>query len=82
LAERNADRSRDFIELSSRGKSSPGGSDSWIGEGIEVRRSVGRIDESYQNRKRGMVLPFEPLSLTFDEIRYAVDMPQVPSSFN
>ncbi|XP_062163334.1 pleiotropic drug resistance protein 1-like [Alnus glutinosa] len=76
LAERNADRSRDFIELSSKGKSSPGGSDSWIGEGIEVRRSVGRIDESYQNRKRGMVLPFEPLSLTFDEIRYAVDMPQ------
>ncbi|XP_050366568.1 pleiotropic drug resistance protein 1-like [Argentina anserina] len=25
---------------------------------------------------RGMVLPFEPLSITFDEIRYAVDMPQ------
>ena len=29
-----------------------------------------------------MVLPFEPLSLVFDEIRYAVDMPQVPSIFN
>lgn len=29
-----------------------------------------------------MVLPFEPLSLAFDEIRYAVDMPQVPSIFN
>ncbi|XP_062163258.1 pleiotropic drug resistance protein 1-like isoform X3 [Alnus glutinosa] len=78
LAERNADRSRDFIELSSRGKSSPE-------EGTEVQRSVSsmsssarvsRIDESYQNKKRGMVLPFEPLSLTFDEIRYAVDMPQ------
>ncbi|MCI40961.1 hypothetical protein A2U01_0062194, partial [Trifolium medium] len=23
-----------------------------------------------------MVLPFQPLSITFDEIRYAVDMPQ------
>lgn len=29
-----------------------------------------------------MVLPFEPLSIAFDEIRYAVDMPQVPSIFN
>ncbi|KAI3468295.1 hypothetical protein Pfo_024958 [Paulownia fortunei] len=28
------------------------------------------------NRKRGMVLPFEPLSITFDDIHYAVDMPQ------
>ncbi|KAK4274401.1 hypothetical protein QN277_017626 [Acacia crassicarpa] len=25
---------------------------------------------------KGMVLPFQPLSLTFDEIRYSVDMPQ------
>lgn len=28
-----------------------------------------------------MVLPFEPHSITFDEIRYAVDMPQVPFEF-
>ncbi|KAG6409649.1 hypothetical protein SASPL_127690 [Salvia splendens] len=27
------------------------------------------------NRKRGMILPFQPLSITFDDIRYAVDMP-------
>ena len=27
--------------------------------------------------QKGMVLPFLPLSLTFDEIRYSVDMPQV-----
>lgn len=26
--------------------------------------------------QKGMVLPFLPLSLTFDEIRYSVDMPQ------
>ncbi|XP_059459725.1 pleiotropic drug resistance protein 1-like [Corylus avellana] len=70
LAERNADRTGDFIELSSRGKSSPE-------EGTGVRRSrSSRIDDSYENRKRGMVLPFEPLSITFNEIRYAVDMPQ------
>ncbi|XP_050108515.1 pleiotropic drug resistance protein 1-like [Malus sylvestris] len=28
------------------------------------------------NKKRGMVLPFEPHSITFDEITYSVDMPQ------
>ncbi|XP_026389750.1 pleiotropic drug resistance protein 1-like isoform X2 [Papaver somniferum] len=27
------------------------------------------------NKKRGMVLPFQPLSITFDEIKYSVDMP-------
>ncbi|GKV35777.1 hypothetical protein SLEP1_g43996 [Rubroshorea leprosula] len=32
--------------------------------------------EAIQNKKRGMVLPFEPHSITFDEITYAVDMPQ------
>lgn len=28
-------------------------------------------------RERGMALPFTPLSITFDNIRYSVDMPQV-----
>lgn len=46
----------------------------------EVRRSVssriGSITEADKKKKRGMVLPFVPLSLTFDEIKYAVDMPQ------
>jgi hypothetical protein len=27
-----------------------------------------------------MVLPFQPLSITFTEIRYAVDIPQVSSA--
>lgn len=30
-----------------------------------------------QNRKKGMVLPFEPHSITFDNIKYSVDMPPV-----
>lgn len=38
---------------------------------------VGILNESISSGKRGMVLPFEPLSLAFDEIRYAVDMPAV-----
>ncbi|XP_071709146.1 pleiotropic drug resistance protein 1-like isoform X2 [Rutidosis leptorrhynchoides] len=37
---------------------------------------VGNINEVNHNKKRGMVLPFVPLSIAFDEIRYAVDMPQ------
>ncbi|OAY36963.1 pleiotropic drug resistance protein 1 [Manihot esculenta] len=34
------------------------------------------IDESNHNRKKGMVLPFEPRSITFDNVMYSVDMPQ------
>lgn len=79
LAQRNALKSGGYVELSSRGKNSVN-----TEKRNEVRRSissrsfsarVGTIDASNQNRKRGMVLPFEPLSITFDEIRYAVDMP-------
>lgn len=32
------------------------------------------------NSKRGMVLPFQPHSITFDEITYSVDMPAVNTS--
>ncbi|XP_050231953.1 pleiotropic drug resistance protein 1-like isoform X2 [Mercurialis annua] len=34
------------------------------------------LDEANQNKKKGMVLPFEPHSLTFDDVVYSVDMPQ------
>jgi len=33
--------------------------------------------ETNHSRKKGMVLPFEPHSITFDEVTYSVDMPQV-----
>lgn len=33
------------------------------------------------NRKRGMVLQFQPLSLAFDDIRYSIKMPQVSTSY-
>ncbi|RDX94397.1 Pleiotropic drug resistance protein 1 [Mucuna pruriens] len=32
--------------------------------------------ETNRNRKRGMVLPFESHSITFDDVIYSVDMPQ------
>ncbi|MCL7037884.1 hypothetical protein MKW94_014202 [Papaver nudicaule] len=41
----------------------------------EIKRSMSSNDEANQNRKRGMVLPFQPHSITFDNITYAVDMP-------
>lgn len=31
--------------------------------------------------KKGMVLPFQPLSLAFNHINYYVDMPEVSCSF-
>ncbi|KAL6208157.1 hypothetical protein ACLB2K_019108 [Fragaria x ananassa] len=42
-----------------------------------ANETVERLDNVSVNltSQRGMVLPFEPLSITFDEIRYAVDMP-------
>lgn len=40
---------------------------------------VGSSNEAEPKKKRGMLLPFEPLSITFDDIRYSVDMPQVCS---
>ncbi|WCJ20350.1 ABC transporter G family member 39 [Euphorbia peplus] len=33
-------------------------------------------DEIKEKKRQSMVLPFEPLSITFNEIKYSVDMPQ------
>lgn len=38
---------------------------------------TGGVVEANANKKRGMVLPFEPHSITFDNVIYSVDMPQV-----
>ncbi|KAI4329293.1 hypothetical protein L6164_021576 [Bauhinia variegata] len=38
--------------------------------------SAGAVVESNHGNQRGMVLPFEPHSITFDEVVYSVDMPQ------
>lgn len=39
------------------------------------------VDTDQKKKKKGMVLPFEPHSITFYEIKYSVDMPQVLESF-
>ncbi|KAJ4714209.1 Pleiotropic drug resistance ABC transporter [Melia azedarach] len=59
---------RGTIQLPSQGSSSH----SEIGNGI--RRSNSAFQANRHNR-RGMVLPFDPHHITFDEIVYSVDMP-------
>ena len=44
-------------------------------------RSGAEIEASH-NGKRGMVLPFDQHSITFDDIIYSVDMPQVTQVIN
>ncbi|XLS69359.1 hypothetical protein HN51_020382 [Arachis hypogaea] len=76
LAERNSVKNDHIIELSS-GRN--GASDKSNGRSVSSRTLSARvvaINETDRYRKCGMVLPFTPLSITFDEIRYAVDMPQ------
>ncbi|XP_057969768.1 pleiotropic drug resistance protein 1-like [Malania oleifera] len=70
-------------ESVSQGTSSAAGT---VSGGDEIRRSsvssgsasarTEAIAEASHNKKKGMVLPFAPHSITFDEIRYSVDMPQ------
>ncbi|KAJ0680199.1 putative ABC transporter, AAA+ ATPase domain, ABC-2 type transporter, ABC-transporter [Helianthus annuus] len=33
-------------------------------------------NEGSHNKKKGMILPFEPHCITFDDVKYSVDMPQ------
>ncbi|XAR69346.1 Sulfate-transporting ATPase [Bertholletia excelsa] len=78
LAERNACKTGESIELSSKGKSSSrkGGEVGRSASSTSASSRVNSISEASQHTKRGMVLPFEPLSITFDDVRYSVDMPQ------
>ncbi|KAE9459463.1 hypothetical protein C3L33_08630, partial [Rhododendron williamsianum] len=77
VAERNSIKA-EVIELSSRGKSSSERGDEVQTSLSSKSRSsrIGSISEHNKNMQRGMVLPFEPLSIAFNDIKYSVDMPQ------
>lgn len=77
MAERNDCKTRE-IELSLREKrlSERGDEIQRSASSTSVTSRAGSVSEVSQNKKRGMILPFEPLSITFDDVRYAVDMPQ------
>ncbi|WCJ30205.1 ABC transporter G family member 39 [Euphorbia peplus] len=64
LAEKNAQRNGGF-----RGNEKQRS----ISSGTRCAR-VGNLSEV--EKRQGMILPFEPLSMAFNEIKYAVDMPQ------
>ncbi|XXG63723.1 hypothetical protein AAC387_Pa05g1844 [Persea americana] len=67
LMEHSMNRTGDVkgFELSSRGKSAHTTSNG----------SPNTEEDAINNKKKGMVLPFVPLSLTFNNIKYSVDMP-------
>ncbi|KAK2651460.1 hypothetical protein Ddye_011316 [Dipteronia dyeriana] len=77
-------RSEGVIQLSTRGSSS--GLSTPLGNVVhfedEIRRRSSSSKASYikeaanDSKKRGMVLPFEPYSINFNEITYSVNMPQ------
>ncbi|XP_058112196.1 pleiotropic drug resistance protein TUR2-like [Magnolia sinica] len=70
MKEKHANRTGQVegLELSSRGSSTSHPPSN----GDEIKK--GQVAD--KNKKKGMVLPFAPLSITFDNIRYSVDMPQ------
>ncbi|KAK2399048.1 pleiotropic drug resistance protein [Trifolium repens] len=81
LQERNASTAEEFIQPQTQ-KSSPGKSfRSKIQLLIYLYLNTKMDDAVVENKasstgRKGMVLPFQPLSLTFDDIKYFVDMPQ------
>ncbi|KAG5539776.1 hypothetical protein RHGRI_020105 [Rhododendron griersonianum] len=78
VAERNSIKA-EVIELSSRGKSSSERGDE-VQTSLSSKSRSSRIGSistvDNKNMQRGMVLPFESLSIAFNDIKYSVDMPQ------
>lgn len=48
---------------------------------MAVMDSSGSVGSVANASKRGMVLPFQPLSMAFNHVNYCVDMPAVSHSF-
>ncbi|XP_078168201.1 ABC transporter G family member 36-like isoform X2 [Carex rostrata] len=72
LQEKHTNLTGEILEGSSRGKRSSSRHGSSIRNNSTMAKSAREIIGS---DKKGMVLPFTPLSLTFDDVRYSVDMP-------
>ncbi|GLT60907.1 hypothetical protein SLA2020_336470 [Shorea laevis] len=76
--EKHSDRKGKFIELS-QNERAMSESEAHFKGSVSSESACATSSSSNganQNKKQGMVLPFVPLSLSFDEISYAVDMPQ------
>eukprot|EP00257_Ricinus_communis_P024854 XP_025012268.1 pleiotropic drug resistance protein 1 isoform X5 [Ricinus communis] len=77
-SEKTAVRTGEFIELSSKEKNFQGGGSAShrVASSRTSSARVSSLSNAFENSKRGMVLPFQPLSITFADVRYAVQMPQ------
>ncbi|KAF9617021.1 hypothetical protein IFM89_033091 [Coptis chinensis] len=76
LNEQSVNRTGEIIEMSSRGRNSVDRSSFGGDQSLRSSSVTEAIETANENRRRGMVLPFQPLSITFDDITYSVDMPQ------
>ncbi|XP_078168191.1 ABC transporter G family member 36-like isoform X7 [Carex rostrata] len=78
LKEKHANLTGEILEGSSKAKrSSSLHRSSRHGSSIRNNSTLAKsAREIIGSDKKGMVLPFTPLSLTFDDIKYSVDMPQ------
>ncbi|XP_039117320.1 ABC transporter G family member 44-like [Dioscorea cayenensis subsp. rotundata] len=76
LKEKHLNLTGEMIELSSRGRRSGNTSASGSIVNNSTRQTSSPTDIDSNANKKGMVLPFTPQSITFDEIRYSVDMPE------
>ncbi|XP_074562051.1 ABC transporter G family member 36-like isoform X3 [Curcuma longa] len=72
LKEKHTNLTGEVLDQSSRGEKSSQPSSSKA-DGIMRKDST---NASSDINKKGMILPFTPLSITFDNIQYSVDMPQ------
>ncbi|KAJ8457959.1 hypothetical protein OPV22_030885 [Ensete ventricosum] len=72
LRQKQANRTGEGVEPSLTGSNSPKRGTTKGGEGGRARQN----EISTHNKRKGMMLPFAPLSITFDNVRYSVDMPQ------
>ncbi|CAK7336270.1 unnamed protein product [Dovyalis caffra] len=61
------------IQLSKHGNSHRTNTEGGVGISRSDSEASGEV---HNNRKKGMVLPFQPHSITFDDVIYSVDMPQ------
>ncbi|XP_073007568.1 ABC transporter G family member 44-like [Typha latifolia] len=71
LKEKHTNITGELLEQPNKGSSRGGNAGN--SDGTTSSRTATAIDSS--ESKKGMVLPFAPLSVTFDDMRYSVDMP-------
>ncbi|XP_078168194.1 ABC transporter G family member 36-like [Carex rostrata] len=77
LREKHANLTGEIIEESSRGKKSSSIHNSRKNSSIDtIGGLLESVDKIIGSDKKGMILPFMSLSLTFEDIKYSVDMPQ------